>query len=294
MIFGGSGFVGGNLAERAIRSGWRVTVADTRPGPRGQWISVDITLEESVRAAFEAVRPDAVVNLAAVADIDLAEREPEVARKVNFDGARYVAAACAKSKIRYVFFSSDAVFSGEDKCFREDDVPNPVNIYGRTKLMAEEAVLSIHPAAAVIRISLVLGFSLAGGNSFLNGLNTKLSASQSITAPAYEIRTPIDVLTLSDCVLELCSNDIAGIIHLGATDSIDRYTLSCRLASRMGYPPDLIQPQSEPDSKPGRAPRHRNGILSVEKALRYLKTPLLSTEQGIERIFKEQNYPTRS
>jgi dTDP-4-dehydrorhamnose reductase len=288
MIFGGSGFVGGNLAHLAQQKGWQVCIADTRPGPQGEWRPVDITDAASVDAAIAAELPAVVVNLAAIADIDLAEREQELAYKVNVAGARHVAESCARRAIRYIFFSSDAVFDGEGSAYSESDAPAPVNFYGRTKLEAELAVRQAHPAAAIVRISLVLGYPLASGNSFYAALEGKLKEGKPVTAPTYEVRTPVDVFTLAGCVLELCDNDVSGPIHLGATDSISRFDLSQKLARIMGFDQNLILPQSQPETKPGRAPRHRNGVIRVDLAQRTLKTRLLSSEEGILCAFRER------
>jgi dTDP-4-dehydrorhamnose reductase len=290
MIFGGSGFVGGNLAVIARRSGWEVHVADNRPHPnlQAEWWLVNITDRDSVKQAIASVNPTAVVNVAAIADIDLAEKERDLAYRVNVDGARYVAENCARKGIRYIFFSSDAVFDGERSSYREDDPPAPLNYYGQTKLEAERAVMDAHPAAVVTRISLVLGFPVTSGNAFFANLESKLTQGKEVIAPTYEIRTPVDVLTLAECVLELCENGFSGVIHIGATDSISRYDLSRAIAKRMGYSEALIKPQTKPEAIPGRAPRHKNGIISVERAQRILKTRLLSTEDSIQRAFDEK------
>jgi dTDP-4-dehydrorhamnose reductase len=288
MIFGGSGFVGGNMTHIALKNGWQVVIADTRPGLQAEWVQVDITDQKSVDAAINKMQPSAVVNVAAIADIDMAEREQELAHKVNVDGARFVAESCAKRRIRSIYFSSDAVFDGEGSAYAENDIPRPVNYYGRTKLEAEQAVLKADLGAVVIRISLVLGFPLVSGNSFLAALEGKLKEGNEITAPTYEVRTPVDVLTLSECVLELCENDFSGVMHIGGTGSISRYELTKKLASRMGYAEALIKPQTMPDNKPGRAPRHKNGIILVDLAQMILKTRLLSTDEGILRAFNER------
>lgn len=304
MIFGGSGFVGGNMTDVAHRQGWEVCIADSRPGVHAEWREVNITDAASVEAVIAEVQPDAAVNVAAIADIDLAEREKELAFKVNVDGARNVAEACGKRGIPYVFFSSDAVFSGASDAvfsgasdavfdgagrgYKEDDLPAPLNYYGRTKMEAEEAVLKAHPRAVVIRISLVLGYPVVSGNSFFASLESKLKDGKEVVTPTFEVRTPVDVVTLSECVLELCENGYAGRLHIGGTGSISRYDLSCKLAQRMGYDPALIRPQSEPENKPGRAPRHNNGIISVAKAQGLLKTRLLSVDETIDRAFAER------
>ena len=287
VIFGGSGFVGGNMARIAQQKGWQVVIADNRPVPQAEYRLVDITDKESVEKVFGEIQPTAAVNVAAIADIDLAEREKELAYRVNVDGARNIAESCARRGIRYVFFSSDAVFDGERSAYKEDDPLGPVNYYGSTKMDAEISVQHACPGAAIIRISLVLGYPIQSGNSFFANLQSKLQEGKDILTPTYEIRTPVDVYTLSECVLELCENTYAGVLHIGATDSISRYDLTRQLARRMGYDAELIKPLPASEIKPGRAARHKNGIIDVTKAQKLLKTKLLTTGESIQRAFDQ-------
>jgi dTDP-4-dehydrorhamnose reductase len=242
-----------------------------------------------VHAVLEEARPGAAVDLAAVADIDRAERERDLAWAVNVEAARTIASACAARGPAFLYFSSDAVFAGTAASYAEDDPQGPVNYYGRTKAEGEKAVLSSYPAAGVIRISLALGFPVTGGNSFLAALETSLKAGKQITAPSDEIRTPVDVHTLSGCVLELLSMRFAGVIHIGSTDSIDRAALTRKAAALMGSPEARILSRPAGPAQAGRAPRHKNGIISVEKARALLQTPLLSVEQSIHRAVKERS-----
>ena len=291
MIFGGSGFVGGNMAKMAHNLGWKVHIADCfyRPGiDEAEWKTVDITDRECVKKVIEEVNPNAVVNVAAVADIDKAERDRELAWKVNVEGATNLALGCAKQGIRYVFFSSDAVFSGKATMYTEEDLPDPINYYGRTKAEAEKAVLLVHPEAVVVRISLVLGFPVTGGNAFFANLEKKLKEGSSVPCAVDEIRTPVDVLTLCECILELCDSSFKGILHIGATNSVNRYELAKKAAVLMGFDENLIIEQATQDAIPARAPRHKNGIISVSKAQGILKTKLLDADETIRRAIRER------
>lgn len=290
-LFGGGGFVGGNLALTALRQGWTVHIVDSRelPGaPGARWHRADITDAAAVGALLDELRPGAVVDLAAVADIDRAEREKDLAWAVNVEAARTIASASAAHGSAFLYFSSDAVFAGTAAGYSEEDPPSPVNYYGRTKAEGEKAVLAASPGAGIARISLALGFPVTGGNSFFAALEASLKAGKEITAPSDEVRTPVDVFTLSECVLELLGMRHAGVIHIGSTDSIDRAALTRRAAALMGFPDARIIAQPA-GSKPGRAPRHKNGIISVARAQRLLRTPLLSVEQSIRRGIVERS-----
>lgn len=292
VLFGGGGFVGGNLARAALAQGWSVDIVDALelPGvPGAAWHRADITDGAAVRALIAEIRPDAVVDLAAVADIDRAEREHELAWAVNVEAARVIASSCAQAGAHMLYFSSDAVFEGTAARYAEDDPLDPVNYYGRTKAEGEKAVRDAHPAAAILRISLALGFPVTAGNSFLAGLEAGLKAGKEITAPRDEIRTPVDVFTLASCVLELARMRFAGVIHIGSTDSIDRATLTQKAAVLLGYPDARIVTASATLPAGGRAPRHRNGIIAVDKARGLLRTPLLTAEQALYRAIAERS-----
>ena len=288
LIYGGSGFVGGNLAAAALRQGWQVLVADPvfHPGlGSAGWERLDITdpyLVDQIMAGFS---PDAVVNLAALADIDRAERERELAWKINVDGARLIAESCRRNAARLVFISSDAVFDGLGGPYREDDVPAPVNYYGVTKAEAEKAVMKAHLDAIVVRISLVLGFPVTAGNSFLASLEQKLKAGEVIACPVDEVRTPLDVHTLCACLLEVALGSCTGLLHLGGLNWVNRFDLTRLAAEKMGYPPTRVIEQGAASALPGRALRHKRGILDVSKAQSVLITPLLDLKETLDQAF---------
>ncbi len=284
LVFGG-GLIGGHVAGAAIEEGWQVSVAATteRPGlPGAEWRSVDITDPGAVDRAIDGLRPDAVVNAAAVSAIDRAEREQDATWRVNVEGARHVAVSCAGRRMPLVFFSSDAVLDGEDGPYDEAAVPRPVNFYGRTKAAAEAEVLAADPVATILRISLVLGYPLTGGNCYSAALEARLAAGQEVPSSTEEIRTPIDVGTLARCVLELTVGRVTGILNLGATAWASRYELARRAAAAMGYARELVTPESGPPAA-GRAPRHRHGTLVVARAQHLLRTPLPTLDEAIAR-----------
>jgi len=222
-----------------------------------------------------------VVNTAAIANIDFAEQNPALAQAVNVTGAGNIARCCAEADARYVFFSSDAVFDGINGGYREDSPKNPVNHYGKTKSDAEDVVHAILPSAIILRISLVIGFSSTGGNSFLGGMEKALQSGKTLACPQREVRTPIDVLTLCESIMELMDSHFAGVIHLGATDSVDRLSLSRMAAQGMGLDTALLVPAGPPEA--ARARRHEKGVLDVSLARQMLTTPMLSTRDGIAR-----------
>ena len=274
LIFGAGGFTGGRLVLAAQRAGWQVTAPSRN--------LVDITEPHTVSRRIKEERPDVVVNAAAMAGIDRAEINQAEAYQVNTSGAVNIARSCAELGSKHIFFSSDAVFDGTAAICSEDASTNPLNYYGFTKAEAERQITEINSGAVILRVALILGFPVAGGNSYLAGTQRRLQAGETVPAPRDEIRTPVDIHTLCTAVLELTQSAFSGILHLGALESINRYDLTCQIATRLGFDTKNILPDP---SLTGRALRHKNGILSVQRAQQVLRTPMLPLEQTMERAF---------
>lgn len=282
LVIGSRGFLGRHATRAAacefvIAEGNRTTT-----GYSGE-VRIDLKDEDSVAAAFEEVCPDIVLLLAAHSDIDYCEQHPEEARAVNLHGAGYVAAACARSNARLVFASSGAVFDGRQHGYTEDSPVSPVSVYGETKARAETRILALLPDAIVVRLGLVIGFAaLPGGNAFLDKLRKRLASGDSVGFPVFEQRNPIDALTCSLFILELVKRQVPGIFHIGSADSISRYELGIKLASRMGYA-GRVHPQLEP--APGRAPRGPDHFLLTDKLRATCAITIPTCNQIIERCF---------
>jgi dTDP-4-dehydrorhamnose reductase len=289
LIFGGSGFIGGNIALKALDN-WDVSAAsrsETRFPDGIKWHHADITDKSEVKGLFEKINPDVCINAAALSKIDRAEKDKEFAWKINVEGAENIARCCGSFGIRHIYFSSDAVYEGSAEIYHENDAPAPVNYYGKTKAAAEKVVFSLIRDAVVIRISLVLGFPVTDVPSFYTDLQDKLKKPGAIYFPDDEYRTPVDVLTLSDCVVELAENDFNGVIHIGSKGHVSRHELAGMIAEMMGFERDRVRALPRGERDPNKAPRHKNGILDVSKALALLNTPLLSVEEGVRRTFAD-------
>ena len=124
---------------------------------------LDITDNEAVFRAVEEHEPDIVVNAAAYTAVDRAEDEPELAFRVNRDGAEYVALACSQAGIPLIHLSTDYVFDGrKSEPYSEDDLANPLGVYGRSKWEGEDAVRAVLDSHIILRTSWV--FSPHGSN----------------------------------------------------------------------------------------------------------------------------------
>ncbi len=149
LITGSNGMLGRDLS--ALLSGRYEVLGADLP-------EVDITNLRLVRGAFPAAGLDAVIHTAAFTAVDDCERRPEVAFQVNAEGTRNVAIACRESSVPLCYISTDYVFDGgKPTPYVENDTPNPLNIYGASKLQGEKHVAELLPAAWIVRTSWLFG-----------------------------------------------------------------------------------------------------------------------------------------
>jgi dTDP-4-dehydrorhamnose reductase len=159
LVSGGEGLLGRSLAAHSTPE-----TPDVAFGRAAR----DITDPRSVAAAVEPTRPVALVNAAAMTDVDGCERDPEAARRANVDGPRVLAEACHAAGVLLVHVSTDFVFDGRKRePYTIEDAPNPLSVYGRSKLDGEEAVRAAAPRSIVARTSWVFG---VGGKNFASRL----------------------------------------------------------------------------------------------------------------------------
>ena len=286
LIIGATGFIGSHWA--LVASGQFEVFRGARKPPVGnRCVAIDITDAASVRAAFDAVRPQHVTHLAALSDIDRAERERELAETINFQGAVNVARECERVGARLLFASTDAVFDGTKQIYHEDDPPTPVNWYGQTKARAERAITELLPSAIIVRPSLVLGRGVGEpGNSYLEKVIGNLKAGNRIITPTDEFRNPIDVGTLCAFLGELAPRaDATGVFHIGARDKMSRYDLARAIAERLGFDPALVVPQDAPVS--GRAPRGKDDFLVTRRLREFCRTPVPTCSEVIDRASRQ-------
>jgi len=285
LVTGGGGFVAGSVIAQSgpdteLHAVSRGNGLTERPGVC--WHSTSLDDLTGWEALFDAVRPDAVIHTAAIADIDYCQANPTDCRRVNVEFTRQLARLCAAFETKLVFCSTDTIFDGEHAPYCEIDPPDPVNIYAESKVDAEKAVVATTPRHVIARIGLVLGLPVLGtGNSFVAKLLVTLRTGRSVAVPANEIRTPVDVITLGRALLELATGSFVGVIHLAGNDRVSRLEINRGIAARFGFPADQIQPGPSVDV-PGRARRPRDVSLNNARARAELRTPMLNFDSALE------------
>lgn len=291
LVTGGHGFVAGSVLAQAGGAWEAHALSRSKPASPQSWswhVCAPLRGGE-LEEIWAKVEPDAVIHTAGIADIDFCETHQELAREVNVEFTRRVATLCAGSGARLVFCSTDTIFDGEHAPYKEEDSPGPVNLYAETKVAAEDVVRESGATGVIARLSLVIGLPVLGaGNSFLARVLTNLKNGRTVIVPEQEVRTPIDVISLGQALLELAQPGHEGIFHLAGLSQVNRLELTRKFARTFALPEHLVQPQAAA-SIAGRAPRPRDVSLDSSKACAQLKTPMLTLEQALARIHESSS-----
>ena len=173
--------------------------------------TLDITDSSAVLTALETYRPDAVIHCAAYTAVDRAEEEPERVFAVNELGTRNVAAACAGVGAKLVYLSTDYVFPGNGENFYEaNDVPGPLNVYGRSKLAGEQAVRELMDRYFIARISWVFG---RNGNNFIKTMLRLAEIRSEVRVVCDQIGSPTYTADLAPLLCDMIGTEKYGTYH---------------------------------------------------------------------------------
>jgi len=308
MVTGAHGFVAGSVLAQ-VGNDWEVHAVSRTAEPAvgtgagrhhsavasRHWHVCDPLSPGELAQLFREVRPDVVIHSAALADIDFCQSHPELAQAVNIDLTRNLAELCVESGARLIFCSTDTIFDGEHAPYREDDPPGPVNLYAETKVVAEQLVSRLGAQAVIARLSLVVGLPVLGsGNSFLVRMLGAFKEGRTVGMSEYEIRTPVDVITVGRALLELAAGNHRGIFHLAGLSRVSRLELARTVASRFGFSQDLVVAQPAGATAPGRARRPRDVSLDNSKARAELKTPMRTLDEGLSLILESEHARARA
>lgn len=263
-ITGANGLIGNYLVQSAPSAAphWRVR-ALTRT-------DFDLLDFAAVERAFNKDQPQLVIHCAAITVVSEAQKNPELAQRVNVGITKFLAKLAAD--IPLVFFSTDLVFDGRQGNYSETDIPNPLTRYGETKVAAEEIVLQ-NSRHLVVRTSINAGPSPSGSRAFDEQLRRSLqSAGSAMTLFTDEFRCPIPAATTALAVWELVEKNCAGLYHVAGAEKLSRLEIGRLLIQRWPEIQTEIKSDSAKDF-PG-PPRALDTSLDISKAQNVLACPL--------------------
>jgi len=290
LVIGGLGLLGNRIVEKA-RGKFSVSYAyhtgTSWHPPEIPGHVLDVTDLAAARKLIIETKPDAVINTTAFHVVDACEKEPAKAKLVNTDAVLNLAHACERIGAHYTFMSTDYVFDGTKKGrYALEDQPNPESVYAESKWNAETALLAMEADNAVARTSVIYGWN-PGKKNFASWLLDELRNSRPVKIVDDQHSSPTLADNGAEALLKLVELGKLGLWHVAGNDCVSRYEFAIKAANVFGLDSSLVSAVKTSDLHQA-AKRPLNGCLDVRRTERELGVKMLSVEQGLKVMKKQE------
>jgi|SRR5690606_32543006 len=248
LVTGSNGLLGQKLTDMALADPSVELIATSRgknrhPARTGYtYIDLDILDRKRLESVITSHRPDVIIHTAAVTNVDTCQQDPDGCRKLNVEAVRSLITLCEQLDIHLIHLSTDFVFDGKAGPYAEDDAPNPLSLYGRSKLDAERLIQGSACRWAIIRTVLVYGVvpDLSRSNIVLWAKGA-LEKGQPINVVNDQWRTPTLAEDLAAGCLLVANKAAEGIFHISGKDAFAIHELVAAVADYWQLDKSLIR-----------------------------------------------------
>jgi dTDP-4-dehydrorhamnose reductase len=275
----GMGFLGSYVFREFENKGFNVI--GTKLSLNDYMTKLDITDIESIEKCINQIKPDLIINCAANINLELLEKNPEIGECINAVGPKNLAKVAFKNKIRLIHISTDSIFDGNNSMYSEEDIPNPINEYGKTKLLGEKYIQDIMKDYVILRTNF-FGIN-DNGTGLLNWIIEKLSQKEEITGFDDVIFNPLEISNLSKMIVEISKSNFIGVLHLSSNNLISKYEFIMKVADVFNFDKELIKKGTLNDMN-FIALRPKNTTLYNKKAKKIIKTKIQTINESLIRI----------
>jgi dTDP-4-dehydrorhamnose reductase/4-ketoreductase len=279
LVTGAAGLLGTDVVATAGRREHTVLALDRE--------ALDVTDEAAVTARVASEAPDWVFHCAAYTAVDAAEDEPELAMRVNRDGAENVARAASAAGARMLYVSTDYVFNGEQRSpYRPTDPTGPLSVYGRTKLAGEEAVLGADAdggSALIVRTGWLYG---AAGRSFVTAILERATKGDPLSVVADQRGRPTWTRNVAEVALDLLESDASGIWHVADGGDATWLGFAREILRLRGLKAPIRGVFSEQWG--AAAPRPAYSVMNVSATEERIGRPMMDWKVALERFLDEE------
>ncbi len=237
----------------------------------------NITKFTQIEELIQTLQPNIIINCAAYNAVDDAQDNPDLAYLINSDAVKNLAKICKTQNIFLTHYSSDYVFDGKKEgLYTEEDSPNPLNIYGQSKLKGEQGILEILSKALIFRLSWVIG---PGQQNFLYKLSQWAEKNPELKISSDEISVPTFTKDIVETTLLSLGKNLTGLYHLTNSGHASRYALAKEFIQKMGLDNTII-PVSM-DTFPTKAKRPKFSAMSNQKLSKALNVSIPTWKERI-------------
>jgi dTDP-4-dehydrorhamnose reductase len=290
LLIGSNGMLGQRLVESFNSTGkfelLCVSMEDESFLPGVEYKKMDIIHRQKVREVVLDFFPDLIINAAAFTNVDKSETEKETAWKINVTGVENIAFYSWTIDAHLIHFSTDYIFNGKNGPYTEDDLPNPLGYYGRTKLASENSIRISGTKNTIIRTNVLYGPAKNGRPDFVKWVVNSLRDKKVIRIVTDQIGNPTYIDDLVAAINKIIKLKKEGIYNIGGREMISRYDFTLRIADYFGLDKSLIQKIITKDlNQPALRPL-KSGLVTL-KAETELDYKPHSIEETFELMKKE-------
>lgn len=246
LTIGASGLLGGNVVTEGLARGHTVegTFRSNNPELDVELVECNLRERETIGSLVKRISPDAVINCAAMTDVDECERRPDVAREVNATAPGMLAEICFKRGIQFIHVSTDYIFDGQHKePYTETANPNPLQVYGKTKLEGERLVSEANNDALIVRLSFVYGVDRARETleGFPAWVRDRLMSGDDVPLFTDQHVTPTRAGHAASTMFDLVANRASGKVHVASRSCVTPYQFGEKIVNQMGTTASFVE-----------------------------------------------------
>ncbi len=254
LITGATGLLGRTLYTSFKGAGFEVVGCGfSRAEP--PLIRLDLTNPNDINNCLTQYSPDIVIHAAAERKPDICENNHDVTLAINVSASENLAKLCANKNIRLFFISTDYVFDGKTPPYSESATTHPVNFYGRSKQLAEQAILAVSGQHTIIRVPVLYGQVTTLSESAITVIAEQLKQNPIAKQDNWAIRYPTHIediaLTLID-LAKLSQTQTNGVFHISGNQAFTKYQMALIMAEHLGLDSKAIAPLNEPSQSASR------------------------------------------
>ena len=286
LVTGSAGLVGQNVVLDLVKKNQEVYSVYHNDKPiDGTPINLDLSDLEKIKHTMQEIKPDIVIHLAAMTNVDLCETEQELAHTINVKATETLAKQAAKTNTFFVYVSTDYVFDGKEGMKKENDAPNPLGYYGKTKLEGEKSLNNLASNWAIARTSTPFGLH-PKKKSFPLWVKESLESKKEIPVLLDQFTSPTCVPNLSKMLIEVATRQITGVIHLAGATRISRYDFAVMVTEKLGLDTTLLL-KAKTEEMNWKAKRPKDSSLDVSKATEILNEKPQTIEHSLSLFIDE-------
>ncbi|MCW8824766.1 MAG: dTDP-4-dehydrorhamnose reductase, partial [Ignavibacteriaceae bacterium] len=228
------------------------------------YISCDIKSRDKIKKVIYDYCPDFIIHTAAFTNVDLSEKMREDAWKINVKGVEYIAEAARAIDAQIIHISTDYIFDGKNGPYHENDLPNPIGYYGRTKLASENALKISGTLFTILRTNVLYGFARNSRPDFVRWVINSLTKKERIRIVKDQINNPTFIDDLVQAINKIIEFKKTGIYNIGGKEFLSRYEFTNRIADYFKLDKNLITPITTAElNQPARRPL-KSGLLILK------------------------------